>query len=392
MIIFKKTGISLLVLMISIILSQCTLPQRVNADYYVNIIGPAEGSVFELGDVVRVNPNLIDGQEGIFERINRLQFFANGVSIGSSTLTFESPRGTGEIFEWIPEEPGEYYLQVMASRRGRWAISSPIRICVIEFSLESPELRGAVDSYGGTHGYEGECEIPERSPDASSGRLTFSATSVPTRLNYYFPPELEPDGSMSYGGIGPDGCGDPSLIFIATAGDPNDDIAFVKVDVSFDHRRYIVASSLILNRLGGSSLATKVFGGAYPDTSANDIYPEYLGESFEVIWTAYAIGRSGEVLASDGPNSIPIEACGFEEMVPLDAPFPTEPPPLEPSEENCPPGTYFAPVTNRCIDIQIPSGGEKDGGGSKSCNKSSASCSSQGYSFDENKCECVPIQ
>lgn len=40
----------------------------------------------------------------------------------------------------------------------------------------------------------------------------------------------------------------------------------------------------------------------------------------------------------------------------------------EPSEANCPPGTYFAPVTNRCIAIQIPApnienGGDGGGGG-----------------------------
>jgi hypothetical protein len=40
----------------------------------------------------------------------------------------------------------------------------------------------------------------------------------------------------------------------------------------------------------------------------------------------------------------------------------------EPSDANCPPGTYFAPVTNQCIAIQIvepkkDNGGEDDGGG-----------------------------
>ncbi len=103
------------------------------------------------------------------------------------------------------------------------------------------------------------------------------------------------------------------------------------------------------------------------------------------------IGRSGEILAQDGPHIIPVGPC---ELILLYAPIPTEPPVLEPSDENCPPGTYYTPVTNRCIDIQIPQGGGGGGGsgGGGGCNLSSSACSAQGYSFDENKCECVPIQ
>lgn len=71
-----------------------------------------------------------------------------------------------------------------------------------------------------------------------------------------------------------------------------------------------------------------------------------------------------------------------------------ETPTLEPSEENCPPGTYYAPVTNRCIQIQIQqAGGSGDGGGSSgACNLSTSACTSQGLSFDSGSCSCVPIQ
>ena len=66
-------------------------------------------------------------------------------------------------------------------------------------------------------------------------------------------------------------------------------------------------------------------------------------------------------------------------------------PTLVPSEANCPPGTYFAPATNRCIDIQVPSGGSGDNS-SGACNLSISACSAQGLSFNSNECKCEPIQ
>ena len=63
---------------------------------------------------------------------------------------------------------------------------------------------------------------------------------------------------------------------------------------------------------------------------------------------------------------------------------------LEPSYENCPPGTFYDEAANSCIAIQIPPGGGNEGGGG--CNLSVAICSAKGLSFDSNKCQCVPIQ
>lgn len=84
-------------------------------------------------------------------------------------------------------------------------------------------------------------------------------------------------------------------------------------------------------------------------------------------------------------NIIPI-SIDKEALCPAAAEIPT----LEPSEENCPPGTYYAPVTNRCIEIQVPSGGKGNGDGA--CKLSVSACSAKGLSFDSNKCRCVPIQ
>ncbi len=67
----------------------------------------------------------------------------------------------------------------------------------------------------------------------------------------------------------------------------------------------------------------------------------------------------------------------------------TEPPTLEPSAENCPPGTYYAPVTNRCIEIQIlpKKGGGGEGGSAGGCNLSAGACG--GFPFDADSCSCV---
>jgi len=74
----------------------------------------------------------------------------------------------------------------------------------------------------------------------------------------------------------------------------------------------------------------------------------------------------------------------------LVCPVLAEPATLEPSEENCPPGTYYAPTTARCIAIDVPQGGGTDGGGS--CTLSASACGAEGLSFDSNKCECVPLE
>lgn len=390
---YKKIVIPLLILMTSIITSRCILPTRETDDYSAEISNPRNGAVFMVGDRVPLGVGISDFQAGEFERTNRLVVTANGTTVGTLTLSWiGGPVGHGGSLEWIPEARGEYFLQVVSTRPGKWSISDPVRVCVLGFSLESSAMLRENEWNYGTHGYDGDCDIPERSPHARPGRLSFSAIAVPNRISYYFPPYLTADGNTAYS-VHPDECGSDTITFLATAGDPNDDIAFVKVDLSFDHHRYIASSSLILTRQGGSSLDTKVFGGTYPLLERNEIYPESLGESFEVSWTAYAFSRSGGTLAQDGPNTIPVEPCILDDMIPLQGAIPTEPPILEPSYENCPPGTYYAPVTNRCIAIQLPQGGGEGGSaGAGTCSLSVSACSSQGLSFDSNTCQCVPIQ
>lgn len=120
------------------------------------------------------------------------------------------------------------------------------------------------------------------------------------------------------------------------------------------------------------------------------------------------LGRTAELWSLDTPdlNICPPFACDPANATELrsytagEVEFACSPiieePKLQPSVENCPPGTYYAPVTDRCIEIQIPlnkkngeGGGGSAGGG---CNLSVGACSSQGLSFDENSCSCVPIQ
>lgn len=383
----KRMIVSALILVAGFFLSQCILPARGTEDYFANVIRPPSGAVYALGSTVGINGGFSDFGLGAVERTTHAIVLANGAMVGDYTATYDTDVGYGFGVDWTPEEAGEYYLQVFASRPGAWAMSEAVRVCVFDFP---PDFW--------MYGYEGECSLPDRSAEARPGHLTFSAYSVPDSLNYYFPPDLEPDGSRAYTGVGPDGCGDPSIVFIANASDPNDDIVFAKADIEFTSSRPGATGgsfSLTLNRLGGTLLETKVFGNTYtPELFGGGgfFYPISRDETYEVRWTAHAIGRSGEILASDGPHVIPVDPCYGGEMVPLDITLPP-PPTLEPSEENCPPGTYYAPATNRCIEIQIPDGGSggRDGKGG-GCNLSVAKCSKQGLSFDGNSCECVPIQ
>jgi hypothetical protein len=84
--------------------------------------------------------------------------------------------------------------------------------------------------------------------------------------------------------------------------------------------------------------------------------------------------------------------CSVPAEAPVLEPSVEETPTLIPSVNTCPPGTYYAPGKDRCI--QVSQGDEDDGGGSTGgkCNLSIAACSAQGQSFNSNTCECEDIQ
>jgi len=458
---YKKLFVAMVLIVISLLLSQCVLPREGTHLYFAWLLKPLEGAVFGVGETVVVSTEPYDWEED-FEstRINHIVLLANGRKIGETDVTLAPSSYTdlGDI-EWIPEEPGEYNLQFISTRRGHWSISNARRVCVIDFPILSPTLSD-VGEYWGSRGYEGECEIPARSPAASPGPLTFSVTASPDPF-LYFPGFWNPV-YMGYeridGATPPDGCSDiPSAItFRANASDPNDDIVFVKVDVTYDYNTHIASYSLILDRESGSTLDPKIFTGE-ESFGPYDFIASEINQTFEVRWTAYAYDRSGTVIASDGPNILPVEPCYNAEMVPLSAPLPSEEPDLIPlnamycegirgvsirdnglmrtnvkvpgasgdynatlndlpitckfyeaypdtllCDSPKPPGNTYANLIifddqgqefcKQTFSVPGQSAGQPDkdksGGG---CNLSIAICSNQGLSFDENKCECVPL-
>ena len=402
--IHKRIAISGVLLMASLIISQCTLPTRGDStDFRAYLNQPPDGAVFGVGERVAVQGRMVDSLGIDTRRVVRVTFFANGLGIGAASLTL-NPRFYFDFAEteWIPLSAGEYFLQVIGSRGGNLAISDANKVCVIDFSLASPDL-GDIGGYLGVIGYEGECEIPERSPDARPGEITFSTFASPGSLTYY--PGTWYSDISEYRRLDnlepPEGCGglseDILITFESLVGDPNDDIVFVKVDVSYVYNSNILSSSQILNRVSSSALDAKVFTGI---SQARRVFiADRINQTFEVIWTAYAIGRSGEILASEGPNTIPVVPCyliPLESLVPLLEEVPADQPEFTPSELTCPPGTYYAPATNRCIAIRIPekSSGESSGSGESGgvCNLSVSICNNEGKSFNSKECECVTIQ
>jgi hypothetical protein len=186
---------------------------------------------------------------------------------------------------------------------------------------------------------------------------------------------------------------DTIISFEATVEDPPDEVVFVVVYYSMTfsagaptYPGETRTHALVLTHTSTIDPGRQVYTGHTDELSpllTNYFYGEGAGE---IRWTARALGRSGEILLEDGPYTIDANSsCG--PVTPAIVPPPTATATLEPSEENCPPGTYYAPVTNQCIAIQISS--PKPGGGEKcSDHGNSGSCSAAGCSWDGQTQSC----
>jgi len=373
-------------LLIAIILGACTLGPFSARDVSVWVAQPAQGAVLPLGDI-----NVI-GKAGVSHpraALRDMTFFANGIFIGrdsSLEVTGVPPFPIffydGDIV-WTPETPGEYFLQVMSSRRV--AVSDPVRVCIIDFTFPIPET----DDLVGPFGYEGPCPIPDRDEFATPGEQSLTVDASPDTL-LYRPYEVT--------------CPWPEpLTFEAALMDPPEDVVFVTVDVSvtgastgsFPGETF--AYQIVLNQTDTLPSGVKMFEGSISFPDPREFLAEYLGnEPGEVIWTARAIGRDGSVILSIGPVSIPVVPCTpiirLSITLPPVTPTPTSTPA---SDADCPPGTYFAPATNRCIPIQIVTsqpGGDGDGdGGGNACIEPTGGCQGGQY-WSSATCSCQVFQ
>ncbi len=353
-------------LVVCVSLLGCSLPGRDRPGLTIHMVRPEQqGTILPMGVSIQLRAQALAPGGGV----RSIRFFVSGLDSG----LVSSPTGVGEQanaeVSWTPPAPGEYFIQAEAIRASDSAISEPIRVCVF-----GEELTWVAYSYG----YEGPCTIPPRNPSLpQDGEVTMSAVANPRSLAYNW-----------------QGCttsvASQVLSFTATVDDPADRVAFVIVQAEGPAAALWERVSLI--HTSSALTGEKIFTGSTRDL-LDLLEIEFGGEVGSVSWTARAIGRSGEFLVEDGPHFIPADACTppvVAEAMPIVI-EPTET--LVPSEANCPPGTYFAPVTNKCIAIELPAPGEGDGDGDGDARTCSSygninSCSAAGCSWNPNKNAC----
>ena len=131
----KRLLLVLILSLTTLFISQCRLPERRNDDYYVHVNTPINGAVVGVGDFVSISTQVIDSLEDIdITRVNHLTFFANGRKIGEADLTISPSIFTdGVAFEWIPDTPGEYWIQALQHYLGK-DLAGRISICCSAFS------------------------------------------------------------------------------------------------------------------------------------------------------------------------------------------------------------------------------------------------------------------
>lgn len=320
-----------------------SFPERHTRDSNVRIFHPQTGLVIPLAEITVSARVFHDGLE-----VAGIEFFANGESIGEVAPRASSEAdywSHGEI-AWTPPELGEYMLQAQADMlEGADVTSEPVRVCVIGFEIEP-------GTYGEITGYEGPCDVPRsvrRGP--GSGPITLAARAEPDVVIYnehYESPLDCPEVA------------NPSLAFVATVEDPPDDVLFVVVYYSMTHRPASPSAGesrshpLVLTFTRLIEPSTEIYAG---QTEPLDITLGnfFGGDGGTISWIARAISRDGRILQEVGPYTIEaMPVCPG--TTPLILPIPaTATATLEPSEANCPPGTYYAPVTNQCIAIEIKS-------------------------------------
>lgn len=379
----KRYGISLIFLSIVLpmALGACTMDVITRNDLAIGISYPEEGAVLPLEPVqIYAGVTSYDSTR----TVSRISFFQNGVSIGRDTILEVSGEPAFRDYQgdirWNPPGPGEYFLQATVERPS--VSSEPVRICVIDFQISVPSFAFPNPPTG----YEGPCPIQARDEFATPGEQSLSANVSPGRLLY------APVGVTDCPATGP-------LSFEASLLDPPQDVALILVDYSVtgtlsgSHPGRTFGRTIVLNYVRTSPEGMKFFAGS-TIYSLNNILAEFHGsESGELTWSVRAIGRDGATILSVGPSTIPVEPCTPSEVIPAS----TETPTLTAtpaSDKDCPPGTYFAPATNRCIPIQIVTtkpGGGNDGGGGSSCVEPPGACIPGTY-WSSATCSCQVLQ
>lgn len=371
-----------------VFLHACTFPATASDTLQVYVARPGDGDVIALGERF----NLLANGVSTAGEVSRVLFFANGLLVGES----DNRAGETIVSEilWTPSEAGEYEIQVAAQRGSEYFYSSTVTVCVWPFQIAPGH---PTDIY--THGFEGECVLPERSSSAVPGSPEATTVSAsPNPLTYvpgYF-----------------DSCREKTRFvnFKFYLDDPNDDVVFTTVAINLAPAlmgRISGEATLALTRIGDEAPHTKLYAGrldlhtylerSFVDPATGDGLPG------DLIWYARAFNREGEIVIEEGPFVIPVSPVTCEDTPLLPTPTALSPEAIvtfEPqwtatpaAASDCPPGTYFSDITNKCYQVAIPTLTPKDngsGGEENSCSQydSDNACISAGCTYDYNTKSC----
>jgi hypothetical protein len=349
------------------VLAGCALPASTRPGLSVRLVYPRSGLVDVLpGAEIHLFGEATAPGGGV----TRMVFFANGLVVGEDVSPLNQGTYTTAIARWLPTEPGEYLVQVEAFRSDGSVFSAANRVCVLPAS-ESDPLDGFYFYQG--YGYTGPCELPAPNPEAPPDlAVLMVARAIPASLAYDF----ECPASVA----------NPTIAFEATLDDPSDRVVFVSIDYSVLDRSAsgFTAETLALNWTSSTATGEKIFTGS---TGGLNLM---LRDAFEadgglLSWTARAIGRSGDVLAQDGPNDILATPCTAAVIVvPMPiviestatstatlTPFPTE--------TSTPTVVPFTPTRKP---------GDEGSGGKCSDHGKKEACTAAGCSWDPDKMTC----
>jgi hypothetical protein len=277
-----------LILTIGLILGACALPASTRPGLSVRLLSPRPGMVMvlpntEMGLYAEAN---VPAQD-----VTRVIFYANGLVVGEDHSPVPSGIFTSSLLTWHPTVAGEYMVQAEAQRSDGSAFTAAARVCVL------PAVLGS-SYFFQTYGYTGPCELPPADPDAPVGlEVSMLAHAIPSSLAYDF---LCPSAPAS-----------PTVAFEATLDDPSDRVVFVAVEYSDPDRAnpgYTHAETISLNWTASSAGGEKIFTGTTVDLTSL-LGPDLQSDGGNLTWTARAVGRSGELLAEDGPHDILASPC-----------------------------------------------------------------------------------
>jgi hypothetical protein len=362
-----------LILLISL---SCYVPERSYPGLSISMVTPHTSTfIWPLGEAMSVEAAAAIEHGGASE----ISFFASGRDIGSAPVDISDDKPRGSIF-WTPPAAGEYFVQAQIYPfSGASAMSSPVRVCVLDIGASPTD---SITLWG--YGYSGSCAIPPAPPvpAGTSDSVDIHATISPASLGY--------DSLDCPSPVPP-----ARITFNATVDDPSGRAAFVTVHLYAEGGGTSpFGDALFLTQVGGGTTGTRTFSGSTDDLSFS-LNDALGGAPGTLTWAARALDRTGHIIAMDGPHDMLVGPCESP-VHPLTIASPTPtlitiiPSTTPASAKDCPPGTYFAEQTHRCIAVQIlPT---KSGGGNPNCSqyKTDTACNAAPgcyYDYVAKKCK-----